>query len=386
MYENVSFVKEHCFGCRSCEQVCSIKCIDMKANAEGFLYPGVNEAACIHCGRCVQSCPAEQSDLHRNRPFEMYGIKSRDEKAVMNSASGGAADAAARSIILEGGVVFGAAYNEKQKVMHIEVDQADDLYRIQSSKYVQSDLAECYSRAKEYLKEGRKVLFTGTPCQIAGLYSFLGKEYGSLYTLDLICHGVPSPLFFEKYNEFIEKKMGGKVLEYNFRSKERKGWGTQLLLKIRTRTDARTQLFSLSRYGRHFLDGDCYRMSCYQCPFADMKRCGDLTAGDYWGINRYNPEMFSEKGVSSVGVNTEKGKELLNKMNIEAVPIKEEAFLEKQDNLKHPTPMPDSRKTFYVNVSEENFIDSIKVGILLKERIKALIPAKVFVFLKKIRG
>ena len=247
MQENISIVKDKCFGCRSCEQVCPKKCIDIKPNEEGFLYPLVEESVCIHCGLCVKSCPAENPDVHRNHPSELYGLKNKDEKAIMRSASGGASDAAAKVILAEGGVIFGAAYDENLRVSHIEVNKIDDLYKIQSSKYVQSNVADCYSKAKKHLQEGRKVLFTGTPCQIAGLYAFLRKDYDNLYTLDLICHGVPSPLFFEKYIDYMGKKMGGKVIEYNFRSKDKRGWGTQYLAKTKTKT--KTNILALSKYG-----------------------------------------------------------------------------------------------------------------------------------------
>lgn len=381
MQENISIVKDKCFGCRSCEQVCPKKCIDIKPNEEGFLYPLVEESVCIHCGLCVKSCPAENPDVHRNHPSEMYGLKNKDEKAIMRSASGGASDAAAKVILAEGGVIFGAAYDENLRVSHIEVNKIDDLYKIQSSKYVQSNVADCYSKAKKHLQEGRKVLFTGTPCQIAGLYAFLRKDYDNLYTLDLICHGVPSPLFFEKYIDYMGKKMGGKVIEYNFRSKDKRGWGTQYLAKTKTKT--KTNILALSKYGKHFMDGDCYRMSCYQCPFACMERCGDLTIGDFWAVNKYMPEMFSSNGVSSISVNSEKGTELLTKMNAEIKRISEEAFVAKQGNLVHATIIKENRFTIYQSICKEDFMDGITVGLQLKQRLKAFLPQKFIMKLKE---
>lgn len=381
MQDNISIVQEKCFGCQSCEQICPKKCIDIKPDEEGFLYPIVDESACVQCGLCVKSCPAEHPDMHINHPSEMYGLKNRDDEAIMRSASGGASDAAAKIIIAEGGIVFGAAYDDDLRVSHIAVEQAEDLYRIQSSKYVQSNVGDCYSEAKVYLQEGRMVLFTGTPCQVAGLYTFLGKDYENLYTLDLICHGVPSPLFFEKYIDYVGKKMGGKVIEYNFRSKEKRGWGTQYLAKTKTKT--KTKTLALSKYGKHFMNGDCYRMSCYQCPFACMERCGDLTIGDFWAVNKYKPEMFSSKGVSSVGVNTGKGKILLSKMNADIERISEEAFLAKQNNLKKPTISSNTRCYFYQEIKSDCFMDKLGVGLQLKERIKRVIPTRVIQKIKK---
>lgn len=175
MQENISIVKDKCFGCRSCEQVCPKKCIDIKPNEEGFLYPLVEESVCIHCGLCVKSCPAENPDVHRNHPSELYGLKNKDEKAIMRSASGGASDAAAKVILAEGGVIFGAAYDENLRVSHIEVNKIDDLYKIQSSKYVQSNVADCYSKAKNTSKKDERCFLLALHVRSLDFTHFLEK-------------------------------------------------------------------------------------------------------------------------------------------------------------------------------------------------------------------
>lgn len=256
-----------------------------------------------------------------------------------------------------------------------------DLPQIQSSKYVQSDTGNTYSQVQNDLLAGKTVLYTGTPCQIDGLHSFLKKDYENLYTIDLICHGVPSPKFFKKYLEFQNKQTDGKIIYYNFRSKDKRGWGTQYLLKTKTKT------LSLDRYGKHFMKGDCYRESCYQCEYANIHRVGDLTIGDFWGIGKSHPDFYSEKGVSSVFVNTEKGRRLFDSIKDEAWVINatlEEAMV-KQGNLVHPTKRPLERDTFYRDTNCGDFIDNLNVGLQLKDRVKSIIPRNLVRILKQIK-
>lgn len=310
--ENVARIKEKCVGCKSCAQSCPKHCISMVESNEGFWYPSVDEKSCIECKLCLKKCPVENTEFHRNNPQKVWAWRNKNDTDIMRSASGGAADSAAKTVLQTGGVVYGAAYDEQLAVSHIEVTTDAEREKLQSSKYVQSDPKDSYAKAKQRLVEGKTVLFTGTPCQIAGLYAFLGGNPENLYTVDLICHGVPSPKFFKKYLEYQNKQTAGKVIYFNFRSKDKRGWGTQYLLKTKTKT--KTKTLSLDRYGKHFMDGDCYRESCYQCAYANASRVGDLTVGDFWGIAKSHPDFNSPKGVSSVFVNTEKGQKLFEMM------------------------------------------------------------------------
>lgn len=380
---NIEKIKLKCVGCRSCEQSCPKKCISMVTNHEGFMYPKIDEELCVNCGKCLKVCPIENIELHRNKPLENWAWKSKNEVDVMDSASGGASDCAVKVILNLNGIVFGAAYDKNFNVSHIEVIDDKQRKDIQSSKYVQSNLNDCYSKAKENLLNGKNVLFTGTPCQIAGLYSFLGEKFDNLYTIDIICHGVPSPKFFEKYIKWQEEKMGEKVIYYNFRSKLVKGWGTQYYLKTKTKT--KTNQVSLDKYGKHFMNGDCYRESCYQCPYANVKRVGDLTIGDFWGINKSHSDFYSNKGVSCVMINTKNGKALFEQMSelgiVKQVTLND--ILIKQSNLVKPTTRPKSRDDFYKNIDDESFINKLKVGFEFKERVKKILPANVLRVLKK---
>lgn len=273
---------------------------------------------------------------------------------------------------------------EQLTVTHIEIMNDAERNRIQSSKYVQSDPKDTYSKVKRRLMEGKTVLYTGTPCQIAGLYAFLGRDQENLYTVDLICHGVPSPKFFKKYLEYQNRQMKENVIYFNFRSKDKRGWGTQYLLKTKTKT--KTKILSLDRYGKHFMDGDCYRESCYQCSYANTKRVGDLTVGDFWGIAKSHPRFNSPKGVSSVLINTEKGQKLFDMMR--SLAEVEEATLEegmvKQGNLVRPSSRPITRNTFYDGIDEMDFIENMKVGFQLQTRLKSMLPNKVIQMFKSL--
>lgn len=383
--KNIANVKNKCVGCRSCEQVCPQKCITLEPNREGFLYPRIEEKACIGCGMCLKACPTENTAEHRHQPQSVWAFKNNDEKQIMKSASGGAADVASEIILSQNGVVYGAAYDENLVVRHIEVTDKTSKCRLQSSKYVQSDLNQCYSKAKKALQDGRLVLFTGTPCQIAGLYAYLGGDQPGLYTLDLICHGVPSPKLFAKYLQYQEQKMKDKILQMNFRSKAKRGWGTQYLLRTATKT--KTNILALDRYGKHFMAGDCYRECCYQCAYANTNRVGDITVGDFWGIFQSHPEFASEKGISSVFVNTDKGMQLFEQMKkyAQIIPASIQEGMTKQGNLQHPTVRPPVRDSFYENIDAEDYIDTLRVGLELKERLKASIPPQVLRLVKKMR-
>ncbi len=374
--DNISRIQNRCYGCRSCEQICPKKCIKMEPVKEGFLYSNVDEKSCIHCGLCLKACPVSQVSVHRNQPQQVYAFKNKSTKEIMGSASGGAADVAANVVLKQNGVVYGAAYDADFVVKHIEVTDEPGKRRLQSSKYVQSDINDCYLRAREALNQGRKVLFTGTPCQIAGLYSFLGGDNSNLFTLDLICHGVPSPKFFEKYLEYQQRKLKGNIIYYNFRSKDKRGWGAQYLIKTKTEKKTKTKTLSLDRYGKHFMKADCYRECCYQCPYANIERTGDITVGDFWGIAKSHPEFNSPKGVSSVFINTSKGQQLFERMkafaNVEKATLAEGMI--KQGNLVRASERPGQRDMFYEQIERPNFIDKLHVGLQWQVRLKAMLP------------
>lgn len=281
----------------------------MEYDTEGFLSPRVAMNDCIRCGKCVKACPMIDCYKPRNNyPKTAYAVMANDEIRY-KSSSGGIFTLCADEILKQGGVICGAAFDEDfRTVKHIIVNNNKDLEKLRKSKYVQSDIGNVYSDIKILLEKNKIVLFTGCPCQVDGLYSFLGKDYSTLYTLDLICHGVPPPRMWTEFVDHIRK--GQKITSVDFRSKE-KGWTHSLAVSYNTGekyAENRTGLWS-----RAFLSSAMSRKSCSRCKYANMQRSGDLTIGDFWGAKKHpeHPNLDDEKGTSVVLCNNEKGAKLL---------------------------------------------------------------------------
>ncbi|NLZ52236.1 MAG: 4Fe-4S dicluster domain-containing protein, partial [Thermoanaerobacteraceae bacterium] len=211
--------KKDCMGCYACKNICSLNCITMQSDNEGFWYPKVNYENCTKCGKCINVCPIMNQKEFENKP-QGFACINRDENIRLESSSGGIFTLIAEQVIEDGGVVFGAAFNEKFQVEHSYIEVQEELYKFRGSKYVQSKIGETYNQAKKFLEMQRKVLFTGTPCQIAGLKSFLGRPYENLFCIDIVCHGVPSPYVWEKYIKYREKKAGSTTQRIAFRRKD----------------------------------------------------------------------------------------------------------------------------------------------------------------------
>lgn len=380
-------ITEFCTGCRTCEQVCPKSCISMTFSSEGFLETFIDSSRCIDCGMCQKYCP--QNNLQVNPlPQKVFAVKYRNDKELYQSASGGAFVALARYFLEHNGVCEGASYYNDWNVGHKVVRNLDDLVSLQSSKYVQSDTLQTYSEVRSLLRQGIKVLYSGTPCQIAGLNSFLGNiDKTNLLTIDLICHGVPSIKLFKSYIHWLELKYGEPITDYNFRDKSA-GWG--LNCKIKTKTKVRVKSCTIDPYYYHFLKGDTYRECCYRCLYSRPERVGDVTIGDFWGIESIIPEFFSKKGVSCLTLNTPKAMSL--------IPILDSMFSVKdvllnnvmkfQGNLVAPTPRPDMRNSVYKLLDEKDL--ETFFGIVLayppdfKAEIKALLPEWMKKKLRKI--
>lgn len=310
--------RKDCCGCGACMNICPKNAITMEPGQNGFLYPVVNSDLCISCKACKKVCNY-QNEHELNEPKKAFAAVNRDEKQLMLSASGGVFSAIATKILKEGGVVFGATLsfdNGYANPHHIGIESIDDLPKLQGSKYVQSKIGDTYRQAKRYLLEGRKVLFSGTPCQIDGLYGYLKKDYDSLITVDVICHGVPNEILFNGYLQEERKKRSVEVITgYAFRDK-RKGWGMNARIDYIRKNGKKKSDFipaRLASYNTFFLDGDIYRENCYFCVYAKKNRSSDLTIGDYWGIEVEHPEIIGKdkfderKGISCILANTEKG-------------------------------------------------------------------------------
>ena len=297
--------KKDCSGCSACANVCPKNCIKMERDDMGFAYPVVDTSVCIGCGRCETVCPI-LNPAQENSPLSVIGAKNRDEAVRSASSSGGTFFELAKAVILRGGAVYGCALDTDLVARHVKVESVDDLSALRSSKYVQSDVGATYREVKAALMDGREVLYSGTPCQIAGLKNYLGKEYDGLLLVDVLCHGVPSPGVFEDYLNYLGEKFGSKPVSVNFRNKE-KSW-KRLYFEVKFENGKRYFTFcGYDRYMSMFLNNIPLRPSCYDCRFTTVNRQGDITLGDFWGIGRKYPERDDDKGISLIIANTEKG-------------------------------------------------------------------------------
>ena len=301
---DVSGVKD-CVGCGSCSGRCPTDAITMQYSADGFLYPHVDETLCVQCGICLEACPTQRQLPATAIPDSCYAVQAEDD-VRMGASSGGVFPMLAQYVLDQGGYVAGAVYDETFKVHHIVSNQPKDVQAMQTSKYVQSDTAAVYPQIRELLEAGKAILFSGCACQVAGLQAYLGKPYDNLYTMDVVCHGVPSVEVYRRYLQEFRRK-NGPIVEVNFRKKEALGWSTGVYLRFasgKTYVSKGADLYILS-----FLSDWTIRESCYQCPFKGRKY-SDLTAADFWGIERVDPSVEDGKGTSCITTNTEKGENL----------------------------------------------------------------------------
>ena len=382
--------KKHCTGCRMCEQICPVSAIKMIENSEGFIEPYLDKAKCIDCGLCANRCP-QLNNVKYNKlnKIKTYAAKNKNVSEQKASSSGGIFSAIANYILENNGVVYGSAFNKEIVVEHIRIVNKEELNKLRGSKYVQSNTKHTFKEVKADLESHKMVLYSGTPCQIAGLKAFLGKEYEKIYTVDFVCHGVPSPKLFFKYIKWLEEKNKSKIKNYEFRNKEKNGWG--LTAKVTFENGKVKYINSnLDSYYKSFLEGKTYRECCYSCKYSNTDRVSDITLADYWGIENEHPEFYDEKGVSAILVNTIKGKEIINniKDSIQLEDTTLEKILNKNKNLKSPTQRKKEREDIYKNIENMDFVTYIKNNLKYKRKIKdiikSIIPGSIKKKMKKI--
>ena len=310
--------KHNCCGCSACSSICPKHCITMQADNEGFLYPKVNEADCIDCGLCEKVCH-ELHPFEERKPQKVYAAINKDEEVRLKSSSGGIFYLLAEKTIAEGGVVFGARFDEQWQVVIDYAETMEDVKAFMGSKYVQARTATAYADAKRFLTERRKVLFSGTPCQIAGLHHFLRKPYDNLLSVDIICHGTPSPKVWGLYLDEVVTAGRKAINDVQFRNK-RNGWKAFNFTMEYNKDEQSVSLCShhqQNHFMRAFLRDMILRPSCYQCQAKSGRSHSDITIADFWGINTEMPEMDDDKGTGLVLVNTNKGLSAIdwNKIN-----------------------------------------------------------------------
>ena len=342
----------HCTGCTACMNICPKNAISMQPDQEGFLYPKVDEKACVHCGKCTAVCP-----VLRTRPAgpmpAVFAAWNKNDAIRKDSTSGGVFTALAEYVLESGGVVFGAAFDGKQRLRHVACFSKEDLWRLRGAKYVQSSLGHTYREVKKWL-ETRPVLFSGTPCQVDGLYQYLGTRPENLTTCDLVCHGVPSPGVWADMVRSIEARRGKTLQAVRFRNKVA-GWkGSHFTTVFGDGSVESAPLFR-TEYGRAFGRALFLRPACHRCPYTSMTRVGDFTLGDFWGLKPDELPEQQEKGVSLLLVNTRHGSHVFDQLPIAKKPFSPERAIAGNPRLASPTTQPPDRAAFFAAYALEPF-------------------------------
>lgn len=385
MYFN-TFNKTECCGCTACEQICPKNVIKMVKDEEGFLFPSIDKNACIDCGLCERICPMENPQYENEQPITLAAyLKDISERS--KSSSGGLFYAIARYVISQGGIVYGAAFDKSLQVHHICADTLERVQLLRGSKYLQSDLGTIFKNVKKNLQSGRLCYFTGTPCQVAGLKKYLQKGYDNLLTSDLLCHGVPNQVLFNEQLAYIRKNNGGDIIDYGFRSK--KAWGVGEFFTIRTENGKQKKMESLLDYPylSSFMKGMTFRYSCYECPFARLPRQGDITLGDYWGIQKHCRKFDTRRGVSVVLLNNTKGRtyweEVRSICEYAETPI--EWAIEMNKNIVSASPMHLLRKDIFHLIKEKGY-EAVSKQYLLPKNLKLLqVKSRIRRYLSKVK-
>lgn len=306
--------KSRCCGCSACVQKCPKQCISLIADDEGFLYPKVDESVCIDCGLCNKICPL-QHEANPTDPIKVLSAYNNDEQARLNSSSGGIFTLLAEKTIKQGGVVFGARFDNQWNVTLDYTETICGLKVFRSSKYVQATVGETYLKCEQFLLDGRHVLFSGTPCQIAGLKGYLRKEYDNLITVDILCHGVPSPMIWQKYLQEIT--LGNTIQSIIFRDKTTSWKDYRFVVITEDKQHSVNEHHTHNIFMKTFLSELIVRPSCFVCPFRGTNhRLADISIGDFWGIQHIQPEMDDDKGTSILLLNTPKGIQALNDLKL----------------------------------------------------------------------
>lgn len=346
--------KTNCCGCTACESICAHKAITMQPDVLGFLYPLVDTTKCVECGLCEKVCQFHNK-YKRYDNFEeplVYGLRLKENEQLMRSQSGGAFWGIAQYIIDNNGIVYGAAFNTSWRVTHQKATNATDLEKLRMSKYVQSDMRGVFKQVRDDLKKGNTVLFSGTACQIAGLKAYIPQKlHEKLICMDIICHGVPSPKIWEDYLEYLETRYKSKIVKACLRDK-RYGWhGAKETFKFENGKEITKQTSN-----RLYFSGISMRESCANCKFTNLKRVGDITVGDFWGIPKESPYEKDKKGFSLALINSSKGLELFN--NVKEKFIVEESNTTDclQPQLQYPSKISPQHDAFVKDYSVDGFL------------------------------
>lgn len=351
-----------CSECNACVQICNHEAIRLEENFEGFSYPAINPKKCINCNLCIKVCPMINSEKIKSPNKQTFAVQIKDKDLLLKSSSGGVFSLIAMYTIKNNGIVYGAAWNKDMNLQHVGIEKIEELEKLRGSKYVHSEIGNSFIEIKKYLKQGRLVYFTGTPCQVAALKLYLYLPYKNLITSDLICHGTPSQKIFNLFKDDLENELNGRIIDYKFRDKKIQGWNCSSSSVItENRNNKKYHIYNKNMYAYYkaFIKGDITREDCYNCPFTTCERVGDITLADFWDIQKFHSEFKNlENGVSLVLINTEIGEYIWNKIKSETHYIESSidiATKTSNKNLYSPTIRPSSRdKAFLIAFNNFN--------------------------------
>lgn len=355
--------KHKCCGCTACVNVCPKNCISMSADREGFLYPLVDFVKCIDCGLCEQVCPVLRPVKNEIEPL-VYAAVNNDESVRLQSSSGGIFTLLAESVLDRGGIVFGACFDQNWNVVHDYTETKEGLAKFRGSKYVQSHVGNCFIQVKTFLDSGREVLFSGTPCQVAGLKNYLRKPYSNLFTVDLVCHGVPSPEVWRRYlQEAVCRVYGIKkrnlinldeyISDISFRAKD-KGWKKYNIKIIFHNGKVEMMPFFENPYMNAFLSDLSLRPSCYACPTKLHYVQSDITLADFWGVNEIKPDIDDDKGCGLILIPCKQNLNFLCKMDCKLLQQQFSSIIKYNPSILYAVNEPLNRKFFWAVFNRQN--------------------------------
>ncbi len=383
--------KKDCVGCTACKNSCPVNAINMTADSEGFSYPEISFEKCIDCGKCVKVCPANNNFTLNCDVFDIYAVQIQDKDNLKKSTSGGMFILLASYVLEKNGVVFGAKYDSNMVVKHCGAQTLEEVYPMQGSKYVQSDVGDTYRQVRDYLESGRYVLYSGTPCQIEGLKSYLAKPYNKLITMDLICGGVPSPLLFKLYIDDLEKKRQSKIIDHKFRDKTENGFSHTTVITenkngniIRTVIADRTKVSYYVAFGQQ----EYFRPSCYNCKYNNAAvHSSDFTCGGYFGSKEEALALGTYEGISEIIIHTVQGRRIFEeiKERIKYVSLTLDEALENNGMLNENLPENKRNPEMFNFLNSHGYEKTAKkyFPIYKQSFVKKIIPKSLKIKLKR---
>lgn len=380
--------KIECTGCTTCANICAQQCIDMSEDIEGFLYPKINLSQCISCGICEQVCPVLNGKRKNEILTKAYSAFTYNNSLRKESSSGGIFSELAILILRKEGIVYGASYDDNCTVEHIGVDNIKDLKKLRGAKYSQSQIGSIFQSVKEQLESNRQVLFSGTPCQVAGLKSFLHRDYDNLFCIDFVCHGVPSPLVWKEYIKYREDVDNEDEVpqRINLRNKE-SGWSkysysVEIVYQDKKRYFCK---YNEDPFMRFFVGDYILRKSCGECHFKGYSRDSDITLGDFWGIWDIDPDMDDNKGTSLVLTHSTKGEEMFKAIssNIKSKSVSLEQASAMNPSLTQSVAHKPTREHVLYEISQNGFCAALPY-LKSSQYNKDIIKENVLSIIKKL--